>query len=384
MSGASPMTRRALRTSLRAGAALLFVALSLSAATAAPQSAARGAPRRHADALARLDAQLAAGDSAAATELLRSLEPELAADDRFALDTIYVLVRHRSFDEAKARWNALAPRLQKALGATPARPSPAAEAERKSKVAEALFAQGLLMARGGDTQEALRLLRQADGYGFPPLDSPLMLLAGDCLEELKEHALAVQAYQEYLKHAPGDATARLRLAVALYGGGRRDAAQAELEALLRRAPDTPRASFYLAAVLFDKKRYPDAKARLEQELRLDPRCADCLAKLADIAYLEGDDRLCESWLAKALAVDSLHLEATLVSGMLALRAGRYEQAIQELLRVVERSPDYAKAQYQLGLAYQRAGNAEQAKRHFDIYTRLIQEEKARTIGVRGS
>ena len=61
--------------------------------------------------------------------------------------------------------------------------------------------------------EALRLLRQADGYGFPPLDSPLMLLAADCLYELQEPALAAQAYREVVKRAPPNAEARLRLGV---------------------------------------------------------------------------------------------------------------------------------------------------------------------------
>ncbi len=63
--------------------------------------------------------------------------------------------------------------------------------------------------------------------------------------------------------------------------------------------------------------------------------------------------------------------------------GRYDQAIEHLTRVVERAPGYARAQYQLAIAYQRSGNAEKAREHQEIYNRLIQEQKARTIGVRG-
>jgi Flp pilus assembly protein TadD len=136
-------------------------------------------------------------------------------------------------------------------------------------------------------------------------------------------------------------------------------------------------------VLFDQKRVEEARTHLERELAADPRCSDCLAKLAHIAYLKGDDRQCESWLAKAAALDPNDLEANLVRGMLANRAGRYDQAIVHLTRVVEASPAYAKAQYQLAIAYQRSGNAEKAREHQEIYNRLIQEEKARTIGVRG-
>ena len=108
-----------------------------------------------------------------------------------------------------------------------------------------------------------------------------------------------------------------------------------------------------------------------------------MAKLAHIAYLKGDDRQCESWLAKAAALDPDDLETNLVYGMLANRAGRYDQAILHLTKVVGASPGSMKAQYQLAIAYQRRGNADKASEHQEIYNKLVQEEKARTIGVRG-
>jgi len=366
--------------------ALVLVAAAAAAAAAEAPSVREAPPPlsgRHRADLKRLDTHLGAGDSAAAEALLRRLQPAIDADERFALDTIYVLLGRRSFAEAKDQWNRLAPRLQEGLRG-PTGPSPAGEGERQRRVAEALFVQGLLAARTGAKDEALRDLRQADGYGFPPLDSPLMLLAADCLHELKEHALAAQAYRELLKHTPQNAEARLRLGVVLLSSGRLGPAAEELEQVLRQAPHLPQAHYYLGAVLFEQKRTEEAQAHLERELALDPRCYPCMAKLAHIAYLKGDDRQCESWLAKAAALDPGHLETNLVSGMLDLRTGRYEEAIAHLTRVVERAPDYARAQYQLALAYQRSGNAAKAREHREIYNRLIQEQKAKSIGVRGS
>ena len=112
--------------------------------------------------------------------------------------------------------------------------------------------------------------------------------------------------------------------------------------MLRRGPDTPQAHYFLGAVLFEQKRADEARTHLEQELALDPACAGCLAKLAHIAYLAGDDRQCEAWLAKAAALDPEHVETNLVSGMLENRTGQYEPAIRHLSRVVEQSPAYAK------------------------------------------
>lgn len=365
---------------------LLLVGLPFWALGAqAPIRSAARSQAQHAAHLKQLDSDLATGDSAAAAAVLRRLEPELDADERFALDAAYVLLGHRKFPEAQAQWSRAARRVQDSMRAASGQTlAPAEDAELQRRFAEVVFVQGLLMARLGEKDEALRLLRQADGYGFPPLDSPLMLLAADCLHELKEQALAAQAYREVLKHAPQNAEARLRLGVVLLSSGQLGPASEELEQVLRQAPHLPQSHYYLGAVLFEQKRTEEAQAHLERELALDPRCYPCMAKLAHLAYLKGDDRQCESWLAKAAALDPGHLETNLVSGMLDLRKGRYEEAIAHLTRVVERAPDYARAQYQLALAYQRSGNAAKAREHQEIYSRLIQEEKARNLGVRGS
>ncbi len=363
------------------GVTVLLLGLSMVAAAATRQIA----PAQHEADLEQLDAHLAAGDSAAVAALLRRLEPELDGDERLALDVAYRLIEHRQFPEAQAQWSRVARRIQESLRARSGQaPSPDAEGGLQRRVAEAWFVQGLLTARLGQKEEALRLLRDADGYGFPPLDSPLMLLAADCLFELQEHALAAQAYQEVVSRASDNLRARLRLGASLYSLGRLSAAEKEVGEVLRRAPGLLQARFYLGAVLFEQNRTEEARAHLERELALDPRCYGCMAKLAHIAYLNGDDRQCESWLARAAALDPGYVETNLVYGLFYNRAARYDQAIQHLSRVVEQAPDYAKAQYQLALAYQRSGNAHKAREHTEIYTRLVQAQKVRSMGIRGS
>jgi tetratricopeptide (TPR) repeat protein len=365
------------------GVLLLDLPLPVLAAQAPTRSAAR-AQEQHAAELKELDSDLAASNSPAVAALLSRLEPRLDQDERFALDVAYRLIAHRLFSEAASPWNRAAKQVQASMKASAGQTlSPAADRDLQRRFAEVVFVQGLLTARLGQKAEALRLLKQADGYGFPPLDSPLMALAADCLYELNEYALAAHAYQEIVKRAPQDAGARLRLGMSLYSSGQLLPAEKELEQALRRAPSLPHAHYTLGAVLLEQKRVDEARTHLERELASDPRCSGCMAKLARIAYLKGDDRLCESWLAKAAAVDPGDLETDLVRGMLANRAARYDQAIVHLTRVVEASPGYATAQYQLAIAYQRSGNEDKAREHRQIYDKLIQEEKARTIGVRG-
>lgn len=304
------------------------------------------------------------------------------AAERAALDSIYALLGEHRFAEAKDGWNRLAPGLQDALR-SPAS-SPSEERDRQARFAEALFVQGLLAARTGSRDEALQFLRQADGYGFPPLDSPLMRLAAECLGFLQEPVLAAQAWREVLKRAPDDVPARLGLGAALLASGLVTPAENEARAALARQPDTPQAHLLLGAALLEGKRAAEARTHLERALEADPRCVGCLARLAHVAYLAGDDRQCESWLARALALDPGDVETHLVAGMLANRAGRHEQAIRHLVRVVDELPGSTSAQYQIALAYRRTGNTEKAREHQAIYDRLIREQKARTLGIRGA
>lgn len=300
------------------------------------------------------------------------------ASDRVSLDPVYQLVSQRRFDEAKAEWNRLVPQLQATLGAA------GTEAERRERVGEAQFVQGLLAARFGTRDEALSLLRQADGNGVPPLGSPLMLLAADTLFELGEPALAAQAYGEVLKRTPGAAVVRVRRGAALLTSGKLAAAEGELARVAREGPDTAQFAYWLGALRFEQKRMDEAQALLERELARDPQCAGCLAKLAHVAYLAGDDRPCEVLLGRAMALDPELAEAHLVAGMLANRSGRYEQAIEHLSRLVGPAGGSASVHYQLALAHRRSGNAEKARDHQTIYDRLVAEQKAKTLGVRGA
>jgi predicted Zn-dependent protease len=333
--------------------------------------------------LAALDAALARQDAAAAAAWLRDQGPRLASDERFALDTIYVLLGRRRFAEARDQWNALIPRLREAL-ARPPQANGDADGRRRRQVGEAQFVQGLLAARFGTREEARGLLRPADGNAFPPLDSPLMGLAADTLLELDEPILAARAYAALLERSPGAAEVRVRHAAALYASGRLADADAELERARHAAPTPPGIDYWTGLVRFAQRRMDEATALLERELARDPQCAGCLAALAHAAYLAGDDGRCESLLARAAAIDPENLEANLVHGMLYNRTGRADRAIEFLTRVVERAPGHANAQYQLALAYQRAGDAARAREHREAYERLVREQKARTVGVRGA
>lgn len=370
-----------MRAALLACALLLTSGAGGATMQAAAQAQRARAPGTHPEA-ARLDALLAADETASVGAWLASHEAALSKDDRLAFDTIYVLVRRGRLDEARAQWNTLATRLAEGLRTAATAGSSASAADQR-RLGEALFAQAVLLGRGGERDEALRLLRQADGYGFPPLDSPLMVLAADTLRELGEHALAANAYREYLRRSPADVTARLALATSLYASRKFDDARVELEDVARRAPATAGAHYLLGAVLAELSQYEAARTHLTRELTTNPRCIGCLSRLAHVAYLEGKDAECAALLGRAAAIDPTDIETRMIEGLLAFRTGKYEAAVDHLSYVVERSPSYIAARYQLAMAYRRVGNNAKAAEQLAAYQRLLQEQKARDIGVRG-
>ncbi len=332
-------------------------------------------PKRHDVHLALLDSYLACGDVKAASALLQRLTPELASSQRLTFDAIYYLLQHRQLTPAQEQWTRLHEQIL-------ARERTAPGSVTTREVGEDLFVQGLLAAAARQKDEAMKLLHMADGHDFPPMDSRQMLILADTLYELREDGLAAPTYREYLQSWPDDRQARLHFAISLEACSQPRLAQEELERVLREDPRFPEASYYLGSVLFNQKRHDEAKALFEQELKLNPRCYQCMAKLAHVAYLGGDDQGCRAWLEKAAALNPTWDETNLVYGMLEIRAGQYESAIQHLTRVVEQLPDHSQAHFQLAVAYQRSGNAEKALEHANIFKKLTaaQEQKALTIG----
>jgi tetratricopeptide (TPR) repeat protein len=315
-------------------------------------------PQRYEAHLALLDSYLARKNSTAATALLTRLQRALDSSTRFAFDATYCLLQHEQIALAKAQWQRIDERTRSRAAAA------------KQEVAEAAFVRGLLATAAGNKEDALQSFHRADGQDFPPLDSPQMLMLADCFFLLKEYKLAGATYQEALKHFPENTQARWRFGLSLYWTSQLNETVREFEKLVRQNPSQPEVNLYLGSALFALRLNDRARACFERELELDPRCDECMSKLAHLAYLAGDDRQATSWLDKASALSSSSPETDLVYGMIANRAGKYEAAIQYLSRVVEQAPRDAQAQFQLAIAYQRSGDIQKAQEHVDRYRQL--------------
>jgi len=328
------------------------------------------------DLLLRLtDSYLASRQEAKIPSLLERSKQTRAANHRLALNIIYVLVRYAQLEPARRELDEFSAILQSLLEArTPADPTLTRE------MGEIFFIRGLVAATSGQKDEAMQQFQAADRNDFPPQDSPQMKMLAEALFRLEEYALAAQAYQTYLSHFPEDDDARLQLAISYCSSSSFIGAQEQLQRLYNKAPEMPEVNYYLGMVLLEAKNHEEARRHFESELRINPSSYQAMAQLAYLDYTQGDNEKCRQWLDKAAALNSTWPETNYIYGLLYNRLGKYDLAVRSLESAVRENPKHIKAHFQLSLAYRRSGNEAKAKEHADIYSRLLEAHKAKSLG----
>jgi len=84
----------------------------------------------------------------------------------------------------------------------------------------------------------------------------------------------------------------------------------------------------------------------------------------------------ETLLNKAVAIDNHCADADLQLGILSASQRSYEKAIGYYLKAIEANPQLAEAHYRLGMAYDRIGEPENAKREFQLHDEIKKRQAA--------
>jgi tetratricopeptide (TPR) repeat protein len=84
----------------------------------------------------------------------------------------------------------------------------------------------------------------------------------------------------------------------------------------------------------------------------------------------------EALLTKAIAMDDKCADAYLQLGVIYASQHSFEKAIAAYLKAIEANPELADAYYRLGVAYDRTGEAEKAKREFQLHDALRKKQAA--------
>ena len=227
--------------------------------------------------------------------------------------------------------------------------------------AESLFraaraAQGLGRAR--DANALYRLASAASDD--PAIDAAWGLLFLDKYNR----AEALRSLQEALKRDPQWAPAQAGLARVL-AEENPPAAAAAAEKALELDPELADAHLLLAELDLDNTRRDAARERLATVLRINPSHLEARAWQAALAYVTGDRAAYDAEVGRALAINPAYGEIYRITGELAARNYRFEEAVALARQAVALDPASSRALADLGMHLMRTGEEAEARRVLD-------------------
>jgi len=223
------------------------------------------------------------------------------------------------------------------------------------------FALGQALLVKGDQNEGAVQLRESLKKR-PRYIPSIMALARLSLSK-RDYAQALQYAGNALTVNPRLAEARLVRTAALAATQRYSEARSELTALATEFPQNIEVQFQLASLDLSEKKYPQAEGRLEQLYQKDKYRA--LAGLAEAYRQQGQ-------LDKAISRLTLELgkssDTAVIHSLLAdtaLRAAKYDLALQQYQQLEVKLPQSAQVQIRLGTVYQLKGDLPKAISSFE-------------------
>jgi tetratricopeptide (TPR) repeat protein len=133
----------------------------------------------------------------------------------------------------------------------------------------------------------------------------------------------------------------------------------------------------LGNVYLWKKQHEQAIAELEEAIALSPNSAAGLAGLGDILNWAGRPEETVGLVKKAMRLNPKYPSWYLWSlGHAYFLTARYEEAIETLKRVLDRSPYFAPAHFYLAASYSELGRQEEARAEAAEVKRLYYETSA--------
>jgi len=165
------------------------------------------------------------------------------------------------------------------------------------------------------------------------------------------------------------------LGVVLWQTGRAEEAVPAFQRALAARTDYAEAHYMLGTVLKQLGKSDEALAELRETVRLQPRSAEAQLSIGQILRQRGDTAGASSAFAEAdrlrkLKADDQAATFAVSAGLKKLAAKDLTGAIASFREAVRLAPEHAQAQYQLGLALQKAGASVEARKHLAEARRL--------------
>lgn len=226
------------------------------------------------------------------------------------------------------------------------------------------------MAHYGLAEYAAAVPYLKDAISQDAQDLPLRLtLAHSCLWS-KQYQCVMDVYHEILSLNAQSAEADMLAGEALDQMKDHAGALQQFRAAVLSNPNEPDVHFGLGYLLWMDKRYEEAAREFQAELANNPNHAQALTYLADANLQTNHQEIALPLLEKASAanrgIELTHLDL----GILYADAGRQQDALRELQTAAQLAPDDVNVHWRLGRLYRTMGDKEQAKAELDKASRL--------------
>jgi len=168
------------------------------------------------------------------------------------------------------------------------------------------------------------------------------MLAGEALDEMKDHAGAIQQFR----------------------------------AAVKADPKVPNVHFGLAYLLWSQSQYEEAAQEFQAELANVPDSVQAIAYLGDTQMQLSHPDAARPLIQKAIAIDPRMELPHLDLGIMDADAGDRENALREFKLAASLNPSDVNAHWRLARLYQAMGRKEEAKVEFDKTSSLHKAENA--------
>jgi tetratricopeptide (TPR) repeat protein len=158
-------------------------------------------------------------------------------------------------------------------------------------------------------------------------------------------------------------TSYMNLAQLYLASGKLEQAMQEYEAIVVKNPKVLQAHLLLGMIYQQKNQYDKAKAQYEQVLALNPKFAPAANNLAWLMMEHGDNidvALAYAQTAREQSAEDPHIADTL--GWIYYKKNAYLKAVSLLKEAAEKLPSDPVVQYHYGMAQDKNGNPEAAKK----------------------
>ncbi len=223
------------------------------------------------------------------------------------------------------------------------------------QLGRALMAQNKPDQARTHLEEALRLR--------PDLKEAKIFLA-QIFGAKKDYTRALALTDDVLSVDQRNLQARLIRTSALLGMGDRARAKGELEALAKAAPNSTEAKYQLGYVNYAEGNYKEA-AQLFREMRqTNPADIRGLVGIVETDVAQKDFKGAAALVESEMQKEPNRLDLRMQLGSVLARAGQYDEAIKHFQILVQKDPKSADYELKLGECYRESGDFNAAVEHF--------------------